>query len=717
LPEGETVECPDFPSLLRALERVARPEKGRSCGWGPYTLDGPRRSNDAVEELYLDLIDVDHKTPEQFAELLKVLGSVRYAWHYTHSNDPDGKTVSARVLVPLAKPVLKTDWKTYRGGTHWAGWHDPATKDPARFYYCPPLGQPITYHEGELFDPYLVIDPSNKGYEAKIARIGDGLGRSGFQATIVPAIAAYVSAGRDVSTDALERLKSDIRERIDAAPKRHDRAETEIARYKADDFLDTAILNALNKYGHGPGRTRPLRCAPYTEAELAALAQADGVDAETYMRRLVLVNAHVRFVRLGDTYQTASTHDSMVTMRQNLERYPVKWNDPLTGRPRGREFLESEYATKIAGVVYDSRIDRTIVEPRDEELRLRVACGRTRANLKAVFSSAVDSWIDSTSNPTAIRAFMADVYNLDRALFALILWGPPGTGKTSFAEGVARAWSDASTKGSAIFPGNGKDPWTAPLLDCPLVFSDETAPNCSTRRLREFLGSETHRLTRKFDHDSVFVGFPRLIIAGHDERCGMKLNDAAPDEIAGTAARFQAVHVPADARIDYNHFVRDMGLAQHALWLRDNHPVARDTTGQRYRFGLPPDDAFAKMLSVAGDAPTRVLQWLASALANPSAVASVQRLYYPTAGEYGPLMGAVAPGALLLWPNAIARDWNNLPDAPQKPRLDEIKAVLRTVCRPLRVQGREALALLPETLRDWCREYGADEPAALRWVI
>ncbi len=211
LPEGEAIECPDFPSLLAALAAVARPVKGLSCGWGPYTLDSPKRANEAVEELWADVIDVDHVTPARLNELLSLLSSLRYAWHLTHSTDPTGVTVSARVIIPFSKPIPKIDWKTYRGSTLWATFHDPATKDPARFYYCPPAGQPITYHEGELFDPFLVIDPSTKGYEGRIARIGDGLGRHGFQATIVPAIAAYISAGRDTSKDALERLKSDVR--------------------------------------------------------------------------------------------------------------------------------------------------------------------------------------------------------------------------------------------------------------------------------------------------------------------------------------------------------------------------------------------------------------------------------------------------------------------------------------------------------------------------
>lgn len=724
LPEGETVEG-DFDSLCRALKAVARLEKSLSCGWGPYTLDSPRRHNKAVEELWLDVIDVDGRehrqdktkpkgaTPEEWAAILKALEPFRYAWHHTHAHKPENGLTCARILIPFVQPVLAVDWKTYRGGTPWASHHDPATSDACRFYYCPPLGADIRYHEGELVDPYQIIDPSTKGYEAKIARVGDGLGRKGFQATIVPAIAAYVSAGRDTRPEALERLKEDIRSRIDAAPKRHDRPAEEIARYKSDEFLNTAIKGALAKYNPAPPSA-----ALYTEDDIAKLAAAEGWTSEVYMQRLILTRGATRYIRLGDTYQVSSVSDAVVGYRHNLSNYALQWQDPATGKPNGREALERLYATNVGRVTYDGRIDRAIVREQDRELILHLPCAKMKPGLQPVFSSAVDSWINSTSNPNAVRAYMADVYNLDRALFALILWGPGGTGKSSFAEGLARAWSEGATKASTVFPEGGKSAWTAPLLDNPLVFADERAPACSVRRLREFLGTDVHSITRKYEHDAVFTGYPRLVIAGNDESVGMRLTDAEPDEIGATAVRFQSVYVPNTVTIDWAHFVDGLGLAQHALWLRANHPIARDSEGRRYRFGLPPDSRFAEMLSVSGDVPTRVLQWLVSALANPGAVQCIQRIFAYPSGGWVSIQGAGPAGWLILSPDMLSRQWGCVADGPQKPTLGELRAALKTICQLVTLPGPvTALAARPERLRQWCEQYGAQVPPAVSRLV
>jgi predicted P-loop ATPase len=86
-----------------------------------------------------------------------------------------------------------------------------------------------------------------RGFEARMALLGDGPGLEGFNKVLIPAIGAYAATygpGMDK-----EVLKETVRAAIDAAPKGPYRTDKQISRCKSDKHLDRLIEGAIAKYG------------------------------------------------------------------------------------------------------------------------------------------------------------------------------------------------------------------------------------------------------------------------------------------------------------------------------------------------------------------------------------------------------------------------------------------------------------------------------------
>lgn len=85
-----------------------------------------------------------------------------------------------------------------------------------------------------------------RGFEAKLARLGDGDGRRGFNQVLPAAIASYVTTHGRAGTDCAA-LKARLRQAIDTAPKRPGRG-ADLERYRSDAYLDEAIDSAFARF-------------------------------------------------------------------------------------------------------------------------------------------------------------------------------------------------------------------------------------------------------------------------------------------------------------------------------------------------------------------------------------------------------------------------------------------------------------------------------------
>jgi hypothetical protein len=90
--------------------------------------------------------------------------------------------------------------------------------------------------------------PNPKGFEAHLARMGDGAGLDGFNAPLLSATCAYaVRHGAGLHREA---FKAKLREAIVRAPKKAERDNIETL-YLTDTFLDHLIDTAIEKYASG----------------------------------------------------------------------------------------------------------------------------------------------------------------------------------------------------------------------------------------------------------------------------------------------------------------------------------------------------------------------------------------------------------------------------------------------------------------------------------
>jgi hypothetical protein len=98
-----------------------------------------------------------------------------------------------------------------------------------------------------------------RGFEAKLARLGDGDGLDGFHRPLTAAIASYCATHRRGGTDPVA-LKARLRQAILEAPKAPGRRDD--AGYMSDGYLDGAITSALARFGDV--RPEPPRFDPTT---------------------------------------------------------------------------------------------------------------------------------------------------------------------------------------------------------------------------------------------------------------------------------------------------------------------------------------------------------------------------------------------------------------------------------------------------------------------
>lgn len=137
--------------------------------------------------------------------------------------------------------------------------------DPECVNFEDPLkGRRLGIHYAEQDEVELAFDPtlnvanrshytgttvSGVGYEAKMARLGDGPAQEGFHSVLLSATAAYVAAQTDKATALarIEDLKADVRQRINEADQSN-HSQSEINRYLSDAYLDPMILGAIDKF-------------------------------------------------------------------------------------------------------------------------------------------------------------------------------------------------------------------------------------------------------------------------------------------------------------------------------------------------------------------------------------------------------------------------------------------------------------------------------------
>jgi len=262
--------------------------------------------------------------------------------------------------------------------------------------------------------------------------------------------------------------------------------------------------------------------------------------------------------------------------------------------------LDEKQASKIVewngkvidDVVIDYRTDRTYLS--DDERVLHLGTASIREDLDAEYHEDVDTFFRALGGNREAKFldWMATVPRLDRGSCALYLCGPPNTGKTALAIGIARLWGEQPTEYEDVIGD-----FQPSLMDCPLVHADESIPedafeSNASAKFRQLVGNSSHSVEEKYKSPRKLKGNLRVLITANNPDAIPVAETLQQDDVEAVQQRIGYVRTGDDARVflqrraaeetggDVRAFMRRFvegdAIAEHVLWLAENREVMPD---------------------------------------------------------------------------------------------------------------------------------------------
>jgi len=449
--------------------------------------------------------------------------------------------------------------------------------------------------------------------------------------------------------------------------RRQGEIQQETARKDLDREVEreTRIRSAFREIGQERGE-------PYSEDELTLFAQLVGVSRPEFQRRWIIQSGGSFYFWFNGTYiGPIPESDASIAARKYLAPAPVDLDSKdAFGRvsPRSMPALVSEYATHSLHVTADLNSDTSVFDARHSTM-IEAPC--PLRPLDSRFWPEVDKWLQLMAGVKfdLLCDWLSWVTDLDRPCTALFLEGCPGAGKSLFAAGLARLWTNGPpTKLEQAIADKGG--WTDSILRCPLVFADETVPkdnrgNARTEEIREFIQQRERPLKRRFKSDAVMRGSIRLVMAANNRNL-LQSHEThlTPHDIQAIADRIVLIPVCEPsvrylAALGYEgtkHWVTGNRIAEHVLWIVDNR--IRNPAPPRFLVqsasssGLHMDIAFGTSIGSA------VAHWLVSFLEDPSRLWAGKHPSHSAFGiTYSGKETGFLPG-LLVSAQCVADNWD-----------------------------------------------------------
>jgi hypothetical protein len=364
------------------------------------------------------------------------------------------------------------------------------------------------------------------------------------------------------------------RSRLSAGDKRQDQSTD-----------DLAIISQFESLP-GPKRA-PI--APYRHGELTKFAEVAHCSLEDLPRRWILQKDDSYYI-LSDVgngeprYSSALRRIALRTaIPQYLSRAPLQWtragNKGKTVPCTTEELLDAHCT--VAEHLSASLLLQSSYFDAETRTYHEAVCPLRK--ITPIEHPDVHMWLEALGGTDASKLldWVATVTALDHRTCALYLSGPPGTGKSLLATGLARLW----TEGSPTALSRILDNFNADLTRCPLILADEALPSDhrgkqTSATLREILGNETRTLSRKFQPNSDLRGNIRLILAANNEAMLAFNEDMTPEDIDALSQR--VMHIDTSSSAGWlaargpnfvEGWVTSDIIAQHALYLRDTRVV------------------------------------------------------------------------------------------------------------------------------------------------
>ena len=453
------------------------------------------------------------------------------------------------------------------------------------------------------------------------------------------------------------------------------------------------------------------REAPYTPQEIEALAQDAGLTVAEFRKHWIYQKGLSYYLRVGEDIRGPKVKGELTKCATVLLAPATTAGvDTYTLTPQGQaipkspEQLVEDYGTPVAQVTasliaqasYYDRATSSIVE----------AVCPIRKDLDPHQDAEVSEWLEcfAGDNFERLNDWLALLPDLSEPLPALYLDGPPGAGKSLFAEGIARLWTtDQATKLEVLAKS-----FNSQITSCPVAFADEYMPaeykgDKGTGRLRELIAGRSRPLTRKYLPDATLVGAIRLVIAGNNDSLISAEEQLTENDIQAIVDRILYLEIAHEASA-YLACLPDLGksfrfgdrIARHVLWLSQNRAVVRQG-----RFGIRGEAGkLHRTLTVSSGSRSAVCNWLAGALAQWDSLTSRAKI--------GRALRVTDSGELWVNAAALVEGWNVVTTNAKPPSTRKIGQAVSSLSDNRRVQhkGINFRVIRLDLLAQWCDETG-----------
>lgn len=371
----------------------------------------------------------------------------------------------------------------------------------------------------------------------------------------------------------------------------------------------------------------------FTDDEVKSIAVSQGVTVDLLSRRWIVGRGNSFYVigRNGEYMTPVYRTDLAVSLPRDLCRVRPAPADAgvITDGSFGWDKIvrETKVMKSVDEILRDhSTVARQVIatmipshsyyDPMTHTFYERIC--PLRRDLFAEFNPTIDRWMRllGGDRQEQFLDWVAVIPRTDRPVCAAYIWGPTGTGKTMFANGVARLFSSGPTSLASVVGS-----FNSAMAENPIIFADEEIHKDATSGFfRHAIGQDVHDLRRKNIPDAKVHGHYRYIIAVNGPDLLRFDEDLTPESVEAIASRFLYVHADLEAA----KFLRSIGgidggtagwvsgdqIARHVLWLAANRNVV---SGPRFLVSGNTSDMYRRV-AIQGSIRPLIVEWMARAM-------------------------------------------------------------------------------------------------------